>query len=324
VRLRLVTFNCQDLYLPQGALSTPPVDAAAAGVRRPTVREFERRIDALAELLLDANGDVLALQEVGDEGALDALLRAVGDSSYPHRVLGIPDVRGIRPALVSRAPFLTAEVLAPSALSLPVFVDGDPAPWPERLALRRGVIRAVVPWAAVGPVHVITAHFKSRLPMRRKSASGVELPAETALDHAEGLFRSMLWRSAEALFVRRLADELFSGDRHARLCVCGDFNDEPSSPTLRMLVGRGDGRLIDATEDIPPSERVSLSHGGIAMQLDHALVSPALADHVAAVRFLGTLTDDGCVAPRSRVVASDHRPLAVEFAPTLRPLGRPS
>ena len=49
----------------------------------------------------------------------------------------------------------------------------------------------------------------------------------TSRAFAEGRLRSLVWRAAEALFVRGLVDDLLAADREGHIVVAGDLNDHP-------------------------------------------------------------------------------------------------
>ena len=70
---------------------------------------YNARVDNIARVVAEIDADVLVLQEVESELALNALAEAVnelGGPEYPHRaVSSTQDIRGIRLAVLSRFPF---------------------------------------------------------------------------------------------------------------------------------------------------------------------------------------------------------------------------
>ena len=86
--LKEMCWNVENPFLP------PPGDAPAA-------ERFQRKLTNLAALIDQQQPDVLALQEIGPDGALQALQGALS-TFLPHASSGIADGRGIRVAFLSR------------------------------------------------------------------------------------------------------------------------------------------------------------------------------------------------------------------------------
>jgi len=74
-----------------------------------TQSAFEARVQQLAQVIQEIDADILTLQEVESEVALESLaerLRSQGGPDYPHlAVSGTNDLRGIRLAVMSKLPF---------------------------------------------------------------------------------------------------------------------------------------------------------------------------------------------------------------------------
>lgn len=129
--LKVMCWNVENLFLP------PPDDAASQD-------RFQRKLASLAVVIDGEQPDVLALQEIGPDGALQALLQAL-THSMPHAFEGIPDGRGIRVAFLSKHPISRQHAIQPFPLLIrpvqavdPVFYD--PATEPDETPTR--------PWAA--------------------------------------------------------------------------------------------------------------------------------------------------------------------------------
>ncbi len=138
-----------------------------------------RKLDGIAGMLRECDADVVGLQEVGPLALLDDVMARLPAMGYAAPVVGTPDARGIRCALLSRLPVLDARVETAAALPFPVFRVGDPAPFGTRIPLRRGLVRARVD-TATGPVQILVVHFKSPLPVPLRDAAGVALEPTTA------------------------------------------------------------------------------------------------------------------------------------------------
>jgi endonuclease/exonuclease/phosphatase family metal-dependent hydrolase len=301
--LTLATFNVKDLL--------EPGDEAARST-------LVAKVAWIAGMLRACDADVIGLQEVGPPELLRAVLDHLDDRAYGEPVMGTPDKRGIRCALVSRLPIVSSRVHAAESLPFPVFQAGDPPPFGTRIPLRRGIVQARIDAPGLGAVDVLVAHFKSSRPVPARDSSGREVPATTAAMRSEATVRSQVWRAAEALHVRRLVDDLLSLEVEARVAVVGDLNDVPGSPVVRAVQspGGGPGELFDCAAGVDPSARFSAMHDGRRTQIDHILATSALHGHLRGARFLNAeLREHAPVADgvTPSTVDSDHAPLVTRF-----------
>jgi endonuclease/exonuclease/phosphatase family metal-dependent hydrolase len=289
--ITLATFNLKDFF-PQ-----PPHD-------------FAPKVDAMAAKLVDADADVVALQEVGAPATMTELLAKLAPHAYAS-VLGTADARGIRCALLSRVPIATSRVHTAASLRFPTFQDGDPPPFGERIPLRRGVVVARVETVAFA-IDVIVAHFKSRRWVARKDASGASVDPATPRERAEAELRSFVWRAAEALCVRGLVDDALASRPDAMVAVMGDLNDTIDSTPVRMVADRD---LVTCADVVPESERFSVMHGGARAQIDHILASAPLRARLTGARFLNRdLRDPPPTEPGAPPTTdSDHAPFVARF-----------
>jgi endonuclease/exonuclease/phosphatase family metal-dependent hydrolase len=235
-----------------------------------------------------------------------------------HHVLGDADERGIRCALLTRLPILEPNVLRAEHLSFPRFHREDPEPFGARIPLRRSIPDVVIDAPELGRVRVMVVHFKSRRGTPMRDETGARLEPTTTAAMAASEARAVVWRCAEALFVREAIDARLAKDPDERLVVCGDFNDVAGSLPLRIVAGtagvseeeepRKDA-LVCVAERIPAEERVSVLHGGEPAAIDHALVSASLASRLERGEYDRSLLREG-----DEVTTSDHAPLIVRFA----------
>src|SRR5262245_9629948 len=86
--LRVMTWNVQNLFDP-GTPDGPK-----------TQGDFDAKIASLSTVINQVAPHLLALQEVGDDPVLDDLQAALSPA-MPHKLVGLPDSRGIRVALLS-------------------------------------------------------------------------------------------------------------------------------------------------------------------------------------------------------------------------------
>jgi endonuclease/exonuclease/phosphatase family metal-dependent hydrolase len=300
--LVIATFNVKDLLEPKS-------DRARV--------ILEAKLDEIAAHLRACDADVVGLQEVGPVELVRAVVARLPRSGYGEPVMGTRDARGIRCALLARVPVAFARVRTAETLSFPVFREGDPEPFGTRIPLRRGVVHVRIDVPRMGGVDVLVAHFKSAHAVPLRDESGSEIEPKTAGDRAEGMLRTLVWRGAEALYVRGLVDDVLAAEPDARVAVVGDLNDGPSSPVVRALRGEGQGQLFDCTEGIEPAARFSILYRGGPAQIDHVLVTANLHARLAEARFLNAeLRDHGPFDPAVEgafTVDSDHAPLVVRF-----------
>jgi endonuclease/exonuclease/phosphatase family metal-dependent hydrolase len=300
--LSLATFNVKNLLDPRD---------------EPERLLLPRKLDEIARMVRACDADVVGLQEVGPVELLHAVASRLPDRGYAAPIVGTPDARGIRCALLSRVRVVAGAVRTREALSFPVFCTGDPEPFGTRIPLRRGIVHALVEVPDLGEVHVFVAHFKSPLPLALRDASGAEIEPSGPREHAEGALRSLVWRAAESLYVRALVDEVLASEPAAHVAVLGDLNDDPASPTVRALRSEGAGELLDCAAVMDPDTRFSVLHRGRPTQIDHVLATAALHARLVGAQFLNAeLRDHGVfdrMRPEAMTVDSDHAPLIVRF-----------
>ena len=302
---RAATFNALDFFTPQ------PRHAD----------RFGEKLAWTADLLARLDADAIALQEIGDADVLDRLVAAlnarIANPGAPYvSIVGTADQRGIRCAILARVPVVEARVHTTDQLPFPVFQEGDVFPFPARLPLRRGIVHAKVA-TAVGLVHLLAVHFKSGRPVALKGPGGEAIAWRTVRARGEADLRALVMRSAEALFVRGLVDELLEADARAQVVVLGDFNDGVDSTPVGLVRGVGSrhGLLHACAQIVPEPQRFSLIYRGQKLLLDHVLASEGLRGKLArvdianeALRDHGSKGDDD--AP---IVDSDHAPVVAEF-----------
>lgn len=302
--LRIATFNLKDFFLPRSD--------AERGV---AVAKFSN----VTANLRRANADVVALQEVGEEQQLDRLVNDLSDLGYGAPVVGTTDKRGIRNAILSRVPVLWSQVHTQKTLPFPHFIEGDQTPFVDRIPLRRGIVHVRVESPDLGEVDVLTAHFKSNLPVRLRTTDGRELEDTTPTARAESALRSLVQRAAEAIFVRKLVDDIFLGSPDHAVCVLGDLNDGFESLPVRIVRGIGEpsgGTLRSCAELLSAERRYSCLHANEKTLIDHILVSERLFRaaksfeiYNEALRYHGPH-----VEPTPPTEDSDHALCVVELA----------
>jgi predicted extracellular nuclease len=297
--LRLATYNVLNLF---------------DGQNDADKKVLADKIEFLAARIVESGADVVGLQEIGSEKLLEALVLSLQKhAQYTHIVVGTPDVRGIRNALISRLPFKSSRVLTSPNLEFPRFVEGDPPPFGARLPLRRGVVHAEIDAGDFGSVHVLVVHFKSGRGVPLRNAAGEPIAPLVSRDYGEATVRALVFRAAEALFVRGAVDELLA-DPAKKVAVVGDFNDVIDSVPVRIVRGGGPMLLQSCAELVPKEKRYTVMHGGNRATIDHLLVSVDLRNSLKNCSILNELLHDHDAgysdAPRAD---SDHALVVASF-----------
>jgi endonuclease/exonuclease/phosphatase family metal-dependent hydrolase len=242
--LKVMCWNVENLFLP------PSGDAPAA-------EQFQRKLAALAPLIDQQQPDVLALQEIGPDGALQALQEALS-TSLPHASSGIADGRGIRVAFLSRYAIQQQRDIQPFPSLIkavqardPIFDDADTEE-DESLtqAMGRGGLEISIDVDGVA-VSLLNAHFKSKLisyARRRPDVPGSRFQPRDEDERYRYAAYALYLRTGEAMTIRDRLNVLLSGGsgepdpgqgqgREKAVVFCGDLNDEPLAATTQIIQG---------------------------------------------------------------------------------------
>ncbi|MCC6233035.1 MAG: endonuclease/exonuclease/phosphatase family protein [Verrucomicrobiales bacterium] len=276
-RVRLASYNVENYLL------------TAAGTREV---KSEAAREKVVESLRACAADLLALQEVGGEDALQDLRRRLGrvGLDYAHHELVRGADTNIQVALLSRWPITRRQPHVHDSY----LVSG------RRFRVSRGFLEAEVKVSSGYSLTVLVAHLKSRRAM-----------AEA--DEAE-------MRKQEALLLRKKMEACTAGQPRANVVLLGDLNDTKDTEPVRILIGRGGAQWTDAR----PAERngdtgfspnprwqprtVSWTHYyGVEdsySRVDYILLHPnTVREWVRAESFIPVVPDWGR--------GSDHRPVVV-------------
>ena len=319
-RFRVMSWNVENLF-EVGADDGPETEAQLAA-----------NIESLRAVIDAQRPDVLGLQEIGSERALERLQGAL-TQPLPHSAIAAPDDRGIRVAFVSRLELHDpTEIRALPAELLPVQVGDDP-PGPDgpKTMSRMGRAALRVTVRVDGrDVFLVNTHMKSKLLTFPGGFTPVD-EDERARFGAYALYR----RASEAATIRTHLDAVLAGGgRDLPVILLGDMNDEPSAATTLILNGppgseigsegfgrpdRGDGdRMWNTADLIPEPQRFTRLYRGRKELLDHIFVSHFLVSGrvvdvttVAAEAGMPSIADN----PDLRVgePGSDHAAVVATF-----------
>jgi hypothetical protein len=308
----ITTWNLENFFRPGGEYGPRTQD-----VYEKKLTYLGDRIDALAP-------DVVAVQEVGDPGAL-AYLAGRLPGTWHTALSTHPDRRGIRVGFLSRTPLVTVgEVTTLPAPLLPVQV-GD-APTDTDGSMGRGALHVRTTVGGL-ELDLVTAHLKSKLltyPNGRFSPLNED---ERARYGAYALYR----RTMEAATLLIYDNGILEGGVQ-NLVVLVDMNDTELAATTQILYGpdgsqmgtpgfdrpdAGDASgLWNIAPRIPDGHRFSRLHGGDRELIDHILLSHTQVQNlVGADAYIQDITTIGNT-PSSRRDATvpDHAPVTATIA----------
>lgn len=268
--LRLASINLLNYFNGDGRGRGFPTPRGAA-----SSRELTRQTAKTVAMLATLRPDIVAAAELENDGhdarsaeaALIAALNAeLGDEGDYRAVVPPPGGAGedvIRVGLFYRES--RVRPYGPSA----ALTDG-----PFRQGSRPPLAQAFVPLDGGVAFTVVANHFKSK-----GSCPPAEQPADAGnRDNGDG---QACWNAARVAAAQALHDWL-TGDPaaagNANAVLLGDFNANSQEDPLRRLRELG---WRDAFELGGTARAYSYVHAGQAGRIDHALVSPTLADKVS-------------------------------------------
>lgn len=278
---------------------------------------YFHKLASLAALVDQVQPHVLALQEVGPDGALADLQGALSHA-MPHAREGDPDRRGIRVAFLSTAPFQAARSIGPfPALVRPVqtrdVVFDDPQTAADEALtaeMGRGGLEVTVTHGGRA-VTVLTAHFKSKLisyARQQGLVGGNQFQPNDESERYRYAAYALFRRTGEALTVRQRLNEILADPAHPEditrgtgretaVVFCGDLNDEAEAATTQIVKGpsgseidtggfprgdQGDGfRMWNLAPLLPPVDgepAFSRRYKGRGELIDHIFASHALVN----------------------------------------------
>jgi endonuclease/exonuclease/phosphatase family metal-dependent hydrolase len=163
---------------------------------------YEEKLKLLAHVIGELSPDVVALQEVGDEGPLEDLKDALGGAYAHHEISAFPDARGIRVAFLSRHEVVDREdtVEFPEGPALDIHdltEDGGTKPV-DRMG--RGALRVRVAKEEL-EVDLVACHLKSKLLSFPRPGGTSFVPRDEG-ERAQAAGVALERRTAEAVTLR--------------------------------------------------------------------------------------------------------------------------
>ncbi len=271
------------------------------------VRKDEKAVRALAQVILSENPDVVALQEVGDDGLLKEFNQKYLRGRYPHVSSSL-----VRNGLgIQRVAFLSKQNMKPvEIISHWKEQCGDLAHLEQGNGTcgKRDFLETTFETDTGYRFTVFNAHFKSMIGGERKTNP---------------------IRMKEAQSAAKVLNAKFQEDAKAPLMVVGDFNTlhhtRYGKPVIRTLTMKNDKNPDnDLTETLLKDGKNKPTHRGdrkyAPAKLDYMFVSKSLLEQVRKAYVVGRF-DRGPVR-----WASDHRPMVTVFEEpdeVAQPAGKP-
>ncbi|MBF0612935.1 MAG: endonuclease/exonuclease/phosphatase [Magnetococcales bacterium] len=293
--LRVATFNVENLFARYNfKQADAPVQTDGFTINDLAFRIMDDQEKALTgKVITEANGDIIALQEVESLEVLDRFCSDyLAGMNYQHRILiDSHDPRRIDVALLSRYPLANIRTHRQDR-------NSNNSGWlfsRDCLEVEVAVKEKVL--------HLYVNHFKSKLGSPQESDAK---------------------RLAQAKRVAELVDLRWKKEQYqGNFIILGDLNDFPTSAPLAPLVKHPD--LVNVVERLPKEERWTHYYAGDKSynQIDYLLLSKALANKNAnpptIVRSGLPLRASRHTGPRlpgvgqDRPKASDHSALVMEL-----------
>jgi endonuclease/exonuclease/phosphatase family metal-dependent hydrolase len=322
--MRLATFNIESLDL--GPDVAPPFEARAA-----VLRGVLERLAA----------DILCLQEVNGQHvpgaperrlvALEKLLQGTRYETYARAATTGPSGAGVASVhnlvTLSRFPIREQREVRHRHVRPPLhaFVTGSAkGDEPRPISFDRPLLVTEIEMPGGRCLIVINLHLRAP---RASPVAGEKLDSatwRTTGGWAEGYFLSSVKRTAQALELRLVVDEMLGRDPECLIAVAGDFNAEDHETPLRLALAAEDHTgnaalasqsLVVLDRDIPAGQRWSVLHRGRPQMLDHILASRALWRRFRGIEVHNQGLGDEALASvdSTGVVGSLHAPVVAEF-----------
>ena len=306
----------------------------------------------MSDMISQMDADIIGFQEIFSVPEFTAFMKEQG---YPH--VAVVDDSAIDPsdsriymgpvnAIASRHPFVNT----PMALTYPQELR-ETTQLQNDYDFRRAVVRAEIDTPQLGRLVVYVCHFKSKGTFVdgdqiAKHESWKERFREHLRARATNDADQLIRRSGEAAGIYLAAMEELDNDKNRPLVVLGDFNDDETSSTLRILtqqervnnIARKRRSSIESTVDrawnftwqlydsyglVPnqsPATRPVTHAGGWnydAATLDFVLVSnglnPRNPGRVAEVTDVDVYSDH--FEDLNKLLTTDHAPVCVTISP---------
>ncbi|CAM3466087.1 hypothetical protein GCM10016272_06120 [Psychrobacter glaciei] len=220
-------------------------------------KEYENKLRGISDLLVKAHADIIAVQEVWDSEALEALAVSLGfkpehvviplasnDSASPYtQGRGAQNTPAV--GIISRFEQLETTLLEEVA---PKAVIDIPDIGPYKRFNRPPLVLRVNAFGQ--PITIITAHLKSkRAFFLRDEAGNLLEDMDDPNIRIRAKLRSLCMRAAEAASIRMFIIERLKHTREP-LILLGDMNDVTGSVTTQLMTETGEVNYDKSMRDV--------------------------------------------------------------------------
>ncbi len=245
--IRVGTFNLRNYLI---------MDRRIEGRYRPDYPKPEAEKSLVRKTIIEANADILALQEMGPEPFLDELQQDLASSGldykYAYWLEAADEVRHL--AILSKIPF---RVIKSDDLTFKYMG--------KRQTVKRGVLEVLLgedgkSWS------LFVVHLKSRYTDRKEDPE------------------SKIRRLGEARAVRNYILKRYNHPQVDRFLIVGDFNDTRASKTLKAFFKRGKTKISTGIECFNATGQVwtyFYEKEAVYSRVDFVLASPGISPFVA-------------------------------------------
>lgn len=297
--------------------------------------QYQSKLLAFAEHIDEIEADVVALQEIFDDGSLDDLTEVVGqvqERKWNFSIADKGDSRGIHTAIISPYEIKDAHDIVEMNPALPEVRSARDS---VVTRLGRAALAATVEVEGID-VDIVAAHLKSQLDIyeggRQHTSDMTEEAVTEVSTHTKRLYEAGSLRIDVATIIDGKGNE-------KPVVVMGDLNADRDAPSTKVLLGpdgsemgtsaaekpdKGDAdRLFNMTEVLPEGEDWTIKHGGEGHVYDHILATNALRKALVEGSVSATSIPKRQVTLKNgktfEFEPADHRSVRAEFSlPKLR------
>jgi endonuclease/exonuclease/phosphatase family metal-dependent hydrolase len=279
-RIKIATYNMEWFLDP---VNVNPNIKDMRGVAPKT----EPDVQKVAECIREMDADVVAFEEVENEGVIRGMLgKHLNDLKYKYVVVDRTNSTvGQNIGVISKKPIKAITSYRFAELKLP----GHDRTW----SFSRDLLKVTIQATPEKTLDLYVVHLKS------KRDSGED---KKSANH----------RLAEMVMVKQIIGEQLAKDPEAWVILAGDLNDTPASAPLQTVLGKdektGQALLVDPHAGMPAEKRITYLNEPYKETIDYTLLSPALAKRVVKEK-TGVLAND--VKDAKMLEGSDHSPVYV-------------
>lgn len=206
-QINILFYNTENLFDTHNDPETLDDEFTPSGARHWTVDRFRKKVNHLSKVILVSSGfnppDIVGLCEIENRQVLEKLLNETPLRKYGYSIIhkNSPDERGIDVALLFRN-----DHLQPVTYEYLPILDED-----KQVLSTREILHAVFVVGHSDTLHVLFNHWPSRY---------------------RGQAETNALRLLAAHVLRNKVDAIFDGNPSSKICIMGDFNDEPQSKSI--------------------------------------------------------------------------------------------